>query len=97
MTQPPLTIPDAINLNTVLEAAQQSARVVWFHDDQPFYGTARHIVKSPENYGFLSRDEDVRDGHLRITAQSGFDLTLPVSELMEQAARGEFLIYDWAA
>jgi hypothetical protein len=92
-----LTIADVIALGTVVDAASQSAKVAWVDPDTGDirYGTARHIVVSPDNYGFLPRDTDVRDGYLRVTTRSGFDVALSVRALITLVQAGEFSIYDW--
>ena len=92
-----ITIPDVINLNTIVSVASESAKVAWADEDCVIHhGTARHIVKSPDNFGFLNRDEDIRDGYLRVTMRSGFERALKVSELMPKVADGTFLKYDWS-
>lgn len=49
-------------------------------------GTLRHIVRSPDNYGFLGHGEDIRDGYVRITLDTGLDIAVPVPELMEMVS-----------
>jgi hypothetical protein len=96
MSDQPLTENDAMNLSMIIAAARKGAKVAWVSDGgDSLYGHARHIVKSPDNFGFLNGDEDVRDGYLRITMKSGFERTISVRELMSMVALGEFVEYDW--
>lgn len=53
-------------------------------------GTARHLVTSPDNFGFYDPHADVRDAYLRVTLVSGFDVAWLVSDLMKDALNGEF-------
>ena len=91
-----LTIRDAIALQTIIQAAQTTAKVARAVDGgEVILGTARHIVKSPTDIGFLNADEDVRDGYLRVTLQNGFEAFWLVRELMPEAEAGLFALYDW--
>jgi len=75
-----LTREDVRSLNTLLDSLGQHVR--WM-DGVSFtkLGVARQIVKSPDDYGMLNTP-DIRDGHVRITCINGFDVTIPVTEVM---------------
>ncbi|WP_280419952.1 hypothetical protein [Nocardia carnea] len=91
----PLTIRRAIALTAILSAAQGNARVVLLDENgSQKRGTARHIVRSPEDFSFLGND-DVRSGYLRITLQSGVDVTHKVADLIE-TLHVSFFIHDWS-
>jgi hypothetical protein len=92
-----LTIMQAGQLQVVLEVAQQGAKVAWVDNDGStvYKGTARHIVKSPDNIGFLGRNDEVRDAYLRITMQGGLENFIKVRDVMELVAHNEFNHYDW--
>lgn len=92
----PLTASRALALAKIVTAAQEGARVVFLDENgEQQNGTARHVVASPENFGFLASDEDVRNGYLRVTMQSGFDLTAKVADLIEDLGQ-TFYVYDWS-
>ena len=86
-----LTANEVLDLATVITAARNGSKVRWLDDrEQLREGVARHLVQSPTNWGFFNGD-DVRDAHLRVTSL-GFDLTLPVTRIVELIGRGEFAV-----
>lgn len=88
-----LTASDVIVLAEIVGAASQSASVVFATDDGEIVrGTARHIVVSPDNFGFVGSDTDIRDGYLRTTMESGLERTDKVSDLMDMRRAGTFAI-----
>lgn len=50
-------------------------------------GTLRHIVVSPDNFAFIGGDEDIRDGHVRITT-GGWDITVPFMDAVRMVQDG---------
>lgn len=86
-----LTVADVIALSTIVDAASQSAHVRWLDERGDIReGVARHIVRGATDFGFIDQTTDVRDAFLRIT--SGFEITIPVRDLMGMVMRGEFVI-----
>lgn len=86
-----LTANEVMVLAKVITAARNGSKVRWLDDrEQLREGVARHLVQSPTNWGFFNGD-DVRDAHLRVTSL-GFDLTMPVTRVMELIDRGEFAV-----
>jgi len=91
MTNNILSIADVIALSTIIDSASQTARVRWLDERGDIReGTARHIVRSADDFSFIPRDMDVRDGFLRITTTLGMEVTIAVRELMAMVQRGEF-------
>ena len=92
----PLNVSRAIALGTVITAAHAGQRVAFIDETGDVsYGTARHIVAAPDNFGFLRSDEDVRGGYLRTTMRSGFERTDRVADLMDRL--GETFFTDVSA
>lgn len=81
-------------LAVVVDAALDHAKVTRLVGDDPINGTARALVSS-ERGGFLGRGDDIREALLHVTGQSGVEHFWPVTELTEQARRGEFAVRDW--
>jgi hypothetical protein len=90
----PITISQIFQLFTIVDAASRSAKVRWLGDDSYTIheGTARHIVQSPENFGFIGGDQDVRDAYLRITSVTGMEYAVPVKRLMSLVEIGGFAV-----
>lgn len=91
MTNEPLTISQATYLATLLTACQSNARVKWAVDgdtDRILDGVARAITH--EGGGFLSRDEDVRDGYVWISGT--FEHWLPVRDVLDLMAQYLFVV-----
>jgi len=89
-----LTMRDLVALEVIATAAERCARVARvLPSGTPVYGTARSIGN--DRGAFLGRDEDVRDGYLRVTTREGFETFWPVRELMPLVHSGEFTEYDW--
>jgi hypothetical protein len=82
----PLTQGDAVVLGELLAATYAGKKVRYTLDggDTIFTGVLRHVVTSPDNFGFLRNDEDVRNGYVRITGISGpSESALPVTQIMD--------------
>lgn len=83
----PLTMTDAVHLEIVLSAAQGNKYVARLIDDKVVHGTARSI--GDERGNFLTNQEDIRDGYLRVSGT--FEFFWPVAELMDEAGEGTFV------
>ena len=90
----PVTVPQIHQLYVITDAASRSAKVRWLGDDSYTIheGTARHIVQSPDNFGFLRGDQDVRDAYLRITSVTGMEYAVSIRRLMELVEMGGFAV-----
>jgi hypothetical protein len=86
----PVTVQLATHLAAIVSAAQRGARVAWLHDDRVGYGTARSI--GDEGGGFARADEDIRNCHLRVTTDLGFELFVPMSDVLARYADGTFVL-----
>jgi hypothetical protein len=94
MTHGPLTITDAVALQTVLEAARNTRRVRWVDQrGNVLEGTARRICRD-ESGALLPDDADVRDGTLHITTAIGLETFVPVAEVIAMVGREEFALDD---
>jgi len=88
-----LNLSDLVALEVVCRAAQTCARVKWLTDDGDIVsGTARHLVRSADDIGFITGEDDVRECVLRITTSSGWEVFLPMRDLMAKVKVGEFVI-----
>jgi len=57
-----LNLSDLVALEVVCRAAQTCARVKWLTDDGDIVsGTARHLVRSADDIGFITGEDDVRE------------------------------------
>lgn len=93
-THEPLDIGTAVDLATIIGAAQRTAPVArLMTDGEVCYGTARSIGDT--RGAFLARDTDVRDAHLRVTTRAGWEAFWPISELLGEVRSGEFVV-DYA-
>jgi hypothetical protein len=83
-----LTQSDVLALAELLAAVNKEGHVRWLDEDANIReGTLRHVVVSPQNYGFLRNDADVRDGYVRITTASGFEMTMAVPGMVDMVQR----------
>jgi hypothetical protein len=80
----PLHQAEVLDLAEIINCAHNHQRVGRIIGDRDYFGTARHVVKSPDNYGFPGRLDDVRDCYLRVTLDSGMDVAWPVSDLLDE-------------
>jgi hypothetical protein len=87
----PLSIPVACAIAEILRCAQTCARVGWCEgeDGRVFYGQARSV--GDVNGNFLMEGEDVRDGFLRVTLDSGWESFVPMATVIAKALRNEFV------
>lgn len=89
----PLTVRGTLHLAKICEAAIGTKKVVWLTSTGDVAeGTARSI--GDERGNFLREDEDIRDGFLRITSTSGWEIFEPVSRLADLVRQGGFGISD---
>jgi hypothetical protein len=79
-------------LADIIRAARNEAPVRYLSpiSDDVVTGTARHLVVSPDNYGFAFGD--VRAAYLRLTLSSGLDVTLSVPEVVAMIAAETFAL-----
>lgn len=92
-TTGPLTVGFALRLGDLLNWVSQKRLVHYTTDggSTVLTGTLRHIVRSPDNYGFIDHDTDVRDAFVRITLRtSGLDTALPVHRVVGLIEDGAF-------
>jgi hypothetical protein len=94
-TTTPLTVGFALRLGDLLNWVAQG-RVVHFVTEGSDIrtGTLRHVVRSEDDYCFLGRGQDVRDAYVRITLTSGFDVALPVTQVVGLIEDGAFAPVD---
>lgn len=84
-----VSVADVHALAEIVHAAIDSKPVRWVNDAGDLNeGTARAI--SHHGGGFLTDDDDVRDGFLHISA--GGEYWLPVPRLVDMLRRGEFVV-----
>lgn len=90
----PISISQIFHLYAIVDAASRNAKVRWLGDDgyTIHEGTARHIVQSPDNFGFIGSDQDVRDAYLRITSTTGMEHAVSVRRLMNLVEMGGFAV-----
>lgn len=88
----PLTIADVLDLNVILTAAQRCSHIRWLNRESGAIceGVARCIAH--DQGGFLSADEDVRDGFLHVSGIG--EQWIPVGDLMKLVREGGFAVDD---
>lgn len=90
-----LTISDVQALAHIIDAAKRQAKVAWESGGGGIhYGTARAITRD-SGPGYINGATDVRDGYLHVTTDMGWELWLPVRDLMQAFIDGTFSRYDW--
>ena len=90
-THAPLTAAFAFALGDLLNWVTQKRKVHYTTDEGRtiLTGTLRHIVKSPDDYGFFGSG-DIRDGYIRITLTSGAEAALGVTQIVALIGDGAF-------
>lgn len=78
----PLTPADVRTLAAIITAADLGASVHMIWLDVDVTGVARHLVRDSTTFAFPSGADDVRNCFLRITTTTGFDLAVPITEVM---------------
>jgi hypothetical protein len=87
-----LNITDACTIADIVRAAQGNQPVTKVLNDGSLVGgTARAICKS-EGGGFLSGDDDVREGYLWVTTTMGFEQWWPMQEVITLVQSGELAL-----
>jgi hypothetical protein len=97
-TTRPITIHGALALAAIVETAVHGSRVAWltgadgvaYGTGDVAYGTARSI--GDESGNFARDDQDIRDCHLRITTDRGFEWFPPVADVLRWYADGLFVV-----
>lgn len=86
-----LSIHAAIAIGQICSAAGRCAPVARVIDTgNVVYGQARSV--GDEHGNFLARSDDVRDGFLRVTTSSGWEVFWPMGELIGEWESGEFVL-----
>lgn len=95
-TTAPLTVGFALRLGDLLNWVSQSRLVHYTVDNGAtiLTGTLRHVVRSPDDYCFISNGTDVRDAFVRVTLTSGWDTALPVTQVVGLIEDGAFAPVD---
>jgi hypothetical protein len=91
-----LTISVAAAIGDILDMAVHNSKIARLDDTVPMgvtYGTARMVgtdtgCSSPSG-------TDVRDMHLRVTTQQGWEVFWPIRDLIPQVIVNTFVTYDW--
>jgi hypothetical protein len=83
--RPTLTVSDVFALAKIVTASQHESRVGMARDggEDPWTGTARHLVTSQTNWGFPSPASDIRDAYVRIAWRNGLDTAYPITQLVQ--------------
>lgn len=86
-----LTTSEICALADIIRAAQAGKTVARVDDEgRVSVGTARSIGDDRGN--FLRKDEDVRDGWLRVTLDTGFDAFWPMDVCLPAYIDGELVL-----
>lgn len=87
-----LTSATAFLIGDLLNWVTQKKRVRYSTDEGANIreGTLRHLIKSPDNFGFI-HDEEVRDSFVRITTTTGIEEVLPFMGIVELMREGLFV------
>ena len=87
-----LNITDACTIADIIRAAQGNQPVTRLLENGNILGgTARAICETPSG-GFLSHDQDVREGYLWVTTQGGLEQWWPMAEVIELVQSGELAL-----
>lgn len=91
-----LDLATAIDLGHMIDWAIANQVVTWIDErGEAQAGTVRHFVRSADDYGFLGRYDDVREGHLRITTKTGFEWAPSVKDVLDRMNKNEFVKGDF--
>jgi hypothetical protein len=96
----PLSADEASRLGSLVDASRRHAKVARVPttgggdllSDEPVYGTARALVRDPQNAYFLTGKDDVRNAYLWVTTTRGMEMFWPVAELVQDLAFSTFVI-----
>jgi hypothetical protein len=90
---PPLSPAIIGTLHLIVQASYKGFKVRRLGEDgHVVAGTARHLVKGPDDFGFPGEDTDVRDTYLRVTLPAGVDVAWLVSDLVKDFLTGTFVL-----
>lgn len=92
-----LNVSDVVALGTIINACGVR-KVRWLDEDTNDLreGVSRSLVRTEDpGSPFLSGEDDMRDGFLRITTWTG-EITMPVRKVMEMVKTGHFVVEDEA-
>lgn len=88
-----LNLSDAIALGLLAEWVTNGRKVTWAVNGDVtrlMTGTARHFVKGPDNFAFITHTDDIRDAHVRISA--GMEWTISVREAIAMMGDGLMVV-----
>lgn len=91
-----LSISVAAAIGDILRMAEGNLKVARLDDSHPVgvtYGTARMV--GTDTGCSSPKGTDVRDMHLRVTTQGGWEVFWPVRDLIPQVIVNTFVTYDW--
>lgn len=90
---PPLTFADITHLATLTEMVNNGSRVKYLSaaTDDVVTGTVRSFSTTAEDTLRPGTHDDIRNCYVRITMSSGFDVYLPVMEIVHLISRREFV------
>lgn len=85
----PLSAAAACELNDVIRAVMAHSVVRYLDsNDVERRGTLRHITAGPDTAASLGRDQDVRDGWIRVTLDTGWERWETVGHMAHVLANG---------
>jgi len=92
-THPALDVGTVLDLAKVLDWCIGTKRVSWLDPhNRLLTGTARNVGDS--NANSLPPGEDLRDGFFRITTTNGFEVFMPISDVLPMVRSGHMVEGD---
>ena len=89
-----MKIADVVAAGQIINAVQEHQKVAMLTEDQKvIYGTLRHLVKDPENYGFATYDQEVEKVWVRVTTVGGWDMAWSMPDMIQWRKAGN-LFFD---
>jgi len=87
-THPALDVGTVLDLAKVLDWCIGTKRISWLHPEHNVLrtGTARNV--GDDNANMLAPGEDLRDGFFRITTTDGFEVFMPIAEVLPMVRSG---------
>lgn len=83
---------EAVAVAQIIEVAKAGGAVAWMQNGKVRRGVARHIVCSASDFNFLNSSENVFDGYLRVTTDTGFDAAHAISDIVPRLNKDWFII-----